>query len=158
MDQISEHQRDLTNSASQRFVADYLAGFAAAVARMREVLRELGVDRERMARTLSETGDSALAEPMYILLSLSGEPEAHEIVRTLTLECEREGIRLLEAARRRKDVWARLDASMKRVGLPPAEEFFADPTRYRGIASRKARAIAEKYRAEMVALMEELGR
>lgn len=158
MDQISEHQRDLTNSASQRFVADYLAGFAAAVARMREVLRELGVDRERMARTLSETGDSALAEPMYILLSLSGEPEAHEIVRTLTLECEREGIRLLEAARRRTDVWARLDASMKGVGLPPAEEFFADPTRYRGIASRKARAIAEKYRAEMAALMEELGR
>jgi adenylosuccinate lyase len=30
MDQISEHQRDLTNSASQRFVADYLAGFALA--------------------------------------------------------------------------------------------------------------------------------
>jgi adenylosuccinate lyase len=28
MDQISEHQRDLSNSASQRFIADYVAGFS----------------------------------------------------------------------------------------------------------------------------------
>ncbi|GHV88666.1 hypothetical protein AGMMS50267_10260 [Spirochaetia bacterium] len=31
MDQISEHQRDLSNSASQRFIADYIAGFCPAV-------------------------------------------------------------------------------------------------------------------------------
>ena len=31
MDQISEHQRDLTNSASSRFVAEYMFGFASAV-------------------------------------------------------------------------------------------------------------------------------
>jgi len=34
MDQISEHQRDLSNSASGRFVAEYLGGFAAATARI----------------------------------------------------------------------------------------------------------------------------
>ena len=34
MDQISEHQRDLTNSASSRFVAEYLVGFAFAAERM----------------------------------------------------------------------------------------------------------------------------
>ncbi|MCK5736703.1 MAG: adenylosuccinate lyase, partial [Spirochaetaceae bacterium] len=37
MDQISEHQRDLSNSASGRFVTDYIAGFAAAAARMNKV-------------------------------------------------------------------------------------------------------------------------
>ena len=156
MDQISEHQRDLTNSASQRFVADYLAGFTAAAARMREVLRELGVDRARMAGTLGETGDAVLAEPMYILLSLAGEPDAHEIVRKLTLQCEREGLRLLEAARLEAAVWSRLEASMQRAGLPPAEEFFGNPARYQGIAERKARAIAATYRGKMSVLMEAL--
>ncbi|MDR0376509.1 MAG: adenylosuccinate lyase, partial [Spirochaetaceae bacterium] len=49
MDQISEHQRDLTNSASQRFTADYIAGFALAVSRMISVIQGLGVDRQRLA-------------------------------------------------------------------------------------------------------------
>src|SRR5690606_31536898 len=33
-DQISEHQRDLTNSASSRFTAEIIAGFAAALERL----------------------------------------------------------------------------------------------------------------------------
>ena len=57
MDQISDHQRDLTNSASSRFVAEYLAGFALAADRMRSVLTGLRVDRERMAENISRTYD-----------------------------------------------------------------------------------------------------
>ncbi|HTU00178.1 MAG TPA: lyase family protein, partial [Candidatus Sulfotelmatobacter sp.] len=44
MDQISDHQRDLTNSASSRFVAEYLAGFSLAAERMLSVLRSMTVD------------------------------------------------------------------------------------------------------------------
>ncbi len=54
MDQISEHQRDLTNSASSRFVVDYVAGFCLAAGRMVSVLRSLVVDRRRMAENLAE--------------------------------------------------------------------------------------------------------
>ena len=80
MDQISEHQRDLTNSASSRFVADYIAGFTAAAARMKRVLESLNVDRERLFGNLSDTADGVLAEPAYILLSRAGA-DAHEIIR-----------------------------------------------------------------------------
>ena len=156
MDQISEHQRDLTNSASQRFISDYLAGFAAAAARMRDVIRGLRVDRERMALHLGSTGDAALAEPMYILLSLAGERDAHEIVRTLTLECEREKRKLAEAARKRPELWAKIRQSLEKVGLGEPEAFFADPAAYRGIAARKARLIATRYRDEMEKLGKEL--
>ena len=34
MDQVSEHQRDLTNSASARFVPEFIAGLTAAANRM----------------------------------------------------------------------------------------------------------------------------
>ena len=71
MDQISEHQRDLSNSASGRFVADYIAGFSAAAARMKKVVEGLTVREQRMARNLSNLGDGILAEPTYILLALS---------------------------------------------------------------------------------------
>ena len=64
---------------------------------------------------------------MYILLSLAGERDAHEIVRTLTLECERERIRLVEAAKRRPEIWSMIRASLERVGLGDAEVFFSDP-------------------------------
>ena len=81
MDQISEHQRDLTNSASQRFVADYIAGFASAAARMRSVVRGLGVNRARMAQNLRLGGDLIFSEALYILIATGGGPEAHERVR-----------------------------------------------------------------------------
>jgi len=81
MDQVSEHQRDLTNSASSRFVAEYLAGFAAAANRALSVIASLEVDRDRMASNLEAAGDNVLAEAAYVLLAAAGEGEAHELVR-----------------------------------------------------------------------------
>ena len=47
MDQISEHQRDLTNSASQRFISDYVSGFTMAVERMNSIVKGLQADRKK---------------------------------------------------------------------------------------------------------------
>ena len=156
MDQISEHQRDLTNSASGRFVAEYLSGFAAAAARIRDVLKDLGVDRARMARNLELPGDAVLAEPLYILLALAGVTDAHEVVRQITLECEREGLGLWEAARRRPPLREALAASLQRVGLGDPETFFTKPAAYRGIAARKALSVAREHRAHLDRLGKEL--
>jgi len=76
MDQIFEHQRDLTNSASERFVVDYLAGLVAAANRMLSVLRSLAPDRPRMLANLGMSGGAVLAEPAYILLTESGIADA----------------------------------------------------------------------------------
>jgi len=157
MDQISEHQRDLTNSASGRFVTDYLAGFTAATARMLKVVSTLSVDKDRLNRNLHEgAGDLVLAESVYILLSLAGAPDGHEVVRVLTLECDKEKKPLIEALKARPAVWQTLGAELKKRTGWEAETFFSSPELYHGQAPVKARALADKYEALMKTLQEEL--
>ncbi len=156
MDQISEHQRDLTNSASSRFVADYVAGFVAALCRMETILGSLFVDEQRMRKNLELTGDLVLSEAAYILLSTAGEPDAHEIVRKMTLRCEQGGTRLLAEMKADAPVWHLISAQMeKTLGVDP-EEFFSNPALYRGKAVEKATAIAERYAGVIASIREEL--
>jgi adenylosuccinate lyase len=151
MDQISEHQRDLTNSASERFVTEYVAGLCAAANRMLSVLKGLAVDRERMASNLGMTGGSVLAEPAYILLAESGEADAHERMRRITLLCEKEGLTLRQALEREGALPA-LTRRLAALGVEGADSFFEEPQRYRGRAAERARAIGEKYRGLMAAV------
>lgn len=149
MDQISEHQRDLTNSASQRFVAEYLAGFAAAVNRLISVLKSLSVNREKMLSNLSMSGGAVLAEPAYILLAESGENDGHEIVRKITLEAEAGRIAFHEALAKHPEVMERLAGQLKALGKADAKDFFSRPEAYRGRAKEKALALSAKYRKAM---------
>jgi adenylosuccinate lyase len=156
MDQISEHQRDLTNSASQRFVAEYVAGFAMAVARMAEVVEGLGADREQLLRNLrggSGIPGGILAEPAYILLAESGLSDAHEVIRKITLAAEKENSTFAEALAREEAVLSRIGAKMAELGLvktaSDALSFFEKPEQYNGLAVRKAKSLAQKYRALM---------
>ncbi|MDP3179855.1 MAG: lyase family protein [Spirochaetaceae bacterium] len=148
MDQISEHQRDLTNSASERFVAEFVAGLCAAANRMLSVLRALVVDRERMASNMRATGGAVLAEPAYILLAEGGEAGAHERLRRATLACEAKGLTLREALRREGALDA-LTARLAALGFDRPEAFFDEPERYRGKAAERARAVGSKFRALM---------
>ena len=45
-DQISEHQRDLTNSASSRFIPEILAAFYISVKRLNRTMKSLNVDEK----------------------------------------------------------------------------------------------------------------
>jgi adenylosuccinate lyase len=146
MDQISEHQRDLTNSASERFVPEFFAGLAAAANRMLSVLKGLVVDRERMAANLRMTGGSVLAEPAYILLAESGRPDAHEMLRRITLAADAERIPLHEAIARDSEAWAAVRARLAALGIADPDSFFASPELYRGKAAEKALALGAKYR------------
>ncbi|MDR2509624.1 MAG: adenylosuccinate lyase [Spirochaetaceae bacterium] len=153
MDQISEHQRDLTNSASSRFIAEYLAGFALAVSRMSSVLETLGVDRTRLCENLAAGSipGGLLAESAYILLAESGQSDAHEIVRRITLEAETQKISFASALKEEPDTLNAIEAVMRKLNIisegETAGDFFEHPERYRGLAAKKARRIAEKYRS-----------
>src|SRR6185295_11387886 len=48
MDQVSEHQRDLTNSASMRFVMEHVAAFAYAIRRLSQTLEAVEPDEVRI--------------------------------------------------------------------------------------------------------------
>ncbi|MFP3042810.1 adenylosuccinate lyase [Treponema primitia] len=156
MDQISEHQRDLSNSASQRFIADYAAGFCLAVSRMASVIRGLGADRERLLRNLrGETGipGGVLAEPAYILLAETGVSDAHEVIRKITLTAEKENISFAAALTKEGDVLSRIGGKMAELGLvasaSDALSFFEKPERYCGLAVKKAKTLSAKYRQLM---------
>ena len=143
MDQISEHQRDLTNSASSRFVAEYLAGFALAVDRMRSVVHSLVVDRGRMAENLARTGDLIFSEPVYVLIALGGDADAHERVRAATVKAEQTGAPLSKVLREDQELWQILKGQLALTRGVDAEAFFSDPSQYRGIAGGRARSIAD---------------
>ena len=154
MDQISEHQRDLSNSASQRFIADYVAGFCLAVSRMSAVVAGLAADRERLLANLRGAGGNIpggiLAEPAYILLAATGVSDAHEVIRTITLRAERERLTFAAALAQEPETLARIGGKLADLGLVAAVadalSFFQQPERYQGLAAKKAKDLAGKYR------------
>jgi adenylosuccinate lyase len=148
LDQLSDHQRDLTNSASQRFVADYIAGFCMAVSRMIDVMSGLGVMKDRLMANLNDEG--VLAEPAYILLSESGESNGHEIIRKITLRAEKESLSFAQALAKEPQTLNRIAGQMVKIGLVDSADkaltWFEKPEQYRGLAAKKARELAAKYR------------
>jgi adenylosuccinate lyase len=159
MDQISEHQRDLSNSASQRFVADYVAGFCLALSRMASVVEGLSADRERLLHNLRGGAGAGgipggiLAEPAYILLAESGASDAHEVIRKITLAAEKNNTGFAEALAKEEAVLARIGGKMAELGLvktaSDALSFFEKPEQYNGLAVKKAQTLARKYRVLM---------
>lgn len=153
MDQISEHQRDLTNSASQRFMADYVAGFTMAVARMNSVVSGLQADKETMARNLENAGGKVkggvLAEPAYILLGEAGINDGHEVIRKITLEAEKSGKTFFEVLKTHKEAFEKITAQLEKLGVENPENFFEHPANYCGLAAKKSRRLAKKYKKLM---------
>jgi len=151
MDQISEHQRDLTNSASMRFIADYATGFCLAVSRMTKVIEDLGADREKLLANLQGGGipGGVMAEPAYILLAETGVSDAHEVIRRITLAAENEKTSFAAALAKENELLEKIGGKLAQLGLintaADVLSFFENPQAYRGLASKKARALAEKY-------------
>lgn len=91
MDQISEHQRDLTNSASSRFLTELLTAFVYSVNRLTAAMTNLDVREPAMRRNLDDTRGETLAEPLYIMLSLKGHPDGHTVARRLVARARATG-------------------------------------------------------------------
>lgn len=157
MDQISEHQRDLSNSASARFQADFIAGFAAAAERMRRILAGLAVNREQLRKNLSVQGDFVLAEPTYILLAMAGVKDAHETVRLITLSCEKQKKSIKEILEaEHPETWEKIKVQLKKVSGLEAVDFYTDSSLYRGKTAEKTKGLCSKYKQEMSFLQNKL--
>ncbi len=144
MDQLSEHQRDLTNSASSRFYVEIPVGFYLALQRLRGVLERFSVDREAMLANLKKEQDLVLAEPLYISLAAHGHPEAHEVVRKLTLEAQKREIGLHEILGEKEEIQPYLERMGDEQRL-----ILQDPSRYTGVAEEKAGMIASHWEEKM---------
>lgn len=150
MDQISEHQRDLTNSASQRFIGEVLATVAYAAGRLADSLESIRVDKEHLRANLASARGGIVAEPLYVLLAKYGHPDAHEAVRRLTLESERTGHTVLEVAALEPDLKAALGSF-----TPDERRLLDHPEQYIGLAAQVARDVAQQWRTKLAGLLPE---
>jgi len=144
MDQISEHQRDLSNSASSRFLAELAAGTTLALRRINKVTAKLSVHHESMQANFAEAAKMIVAEPLYILLASAGHPDAHEAVRLITLEAENTRQPVAELAKKHSELAPYIQK------LSPSQlAVLEDPGLYIGQASRKTELICRKWTMEL---------
>ena len=144
MDQISEHQRDLTNSASARFLPEIAAGLLMAVQRLQRVLGRMQVDKENLRKNFDLSKEMIVAEPLYILLASHGHPDAHEAVRRLTLEAEQKGVPLRELLQEKEELkayWERFTEKQR--------DLLLNPECYTGIAADKTVRVVEYWKEEL---------
>jgi len=144
MDQVSEHQRDLTNSASMRFVTEFVAAFAYAVHRLSGSLDAVEPDVARMREVLEAGKDPVTAEPLYVLLALHGHPDAHEAARVLARDARVQGRPLAELAASSREIapyLAKLTAAQRKV--------LDDPARYFGTATEVTRALCDAWEKKL---------
>ena len=139
-DQISEHQRDLSNSASQRFLPEIIVGLANSVARLTKIMGRLVTDADEMRDNLRLTEGMIGAEPAYILLAAHGHPDAHEAVRKLTLQAQETGRplgELLQESEELAEYWEQITERQREIIL--------DLAQYTGVAAEKTLMLCDMW-------------
>jgi adenylosuccinate lyase len=142
-DQISEHQRDLTNSASSRFTGEILAIFYSSTKRMSRTMKKVSVEKGRMYRNFEMSKSHVIAEPLYILLAYHGHPDAHEAVRKIATS----GRPLLENMKNDPEL-------SKYIGKFTSRHIsiLNNPEKYTGIASQKTEKLCKHWEKELADL------
>jgi adenylosuccinate lyase len=141
----SEHQRDLTDSASARFYGVVLASVASMADRLNKVMSKLEVDEENMQRNLYMSGGAIAAEPLYLLLEKYGHTTAHEVSKALSHQALEANKTLYEVASTDPgiaDYFSKFTDNEKQI-LQEPEKF------YTGLAAQKAHIIHDHWQLEL---------
>jgi adenylosuccinate lyase len=141
----SEHQRDLTDSASSRFYNLALAGVASMAARLNKVMAKLEVDQEAMQRNLKLTGGAVAAEPLYLLFEKYGHISAHEKAKALAHYALSNNMALKDAIMRDEEAliyWQKMELREQRIITEP-EKY------YTGLASKKTKKITASWKSKL---------
>jgi adenylosuccinate lyase len=151
MDQISEHQRDLTNSASGRFVPELFTGFIYAVYRMYDALGKITTNTTKMKEHIENSKHLVAAEPLYIVLALQGYPNAYDVIMKLSRASRRSGESLLELARMEPEIAELLEKLPRHH-----QEILEDPSLYIGDAPGRTLATCDYWEAASEAIKRSL--
>jgi adenylosuccinate lyase len=110
-------------------------------------LEAIEPDVARMKAVLDGGKDPVAAEPLYVLLSLLGHPDAHEQARILARQARTQKRTLTEVIRRD----ASLTPYLERM-TADQRAVLEDPARYLGASAQQARAIADVWQRRLAAL------
>jgi adenylosuccinate lyase len=138
----SEHQRDLTDSASSRFYVIIPASVVAMATRLNTIMNKLEVDEDNMKRNLKMTGGAIAAEPLYLLFEKYGHTTAHEKSKDLAHQAMEAGVPLVDvinADAEATEYWNKFTDNEKKIISQPE-------TYYIGKAAEKAHRIAATYK------------
>ena len=136
LDQISDHQRDLTNSASQRYIPQILNQFDYSVRRAARISENIRPNTQNMLRNFRMGADKSVAEPLQLLLSAYGYQDAHEYMGRLADESSQSGVPLIQMVLKDKSLQPYLrQFTAKQMAA------VKNPSKYVGIASRKVERI-----------------
>ncbi len=143
-DQISEHQRDLTNSASYRFMPETIAAAFIAARRLDGAMKKLVVVKENLRKNFDSSKGMVAAEPAYILFASAGHPDAHEYVRKITLAAQQQRKSFQEVLF--NDAVAQ--PFLKKLTKPQLQ-LLQNPELYTGIAAEKAEEVCRHWEKEL---------
>ncbi len=105
------HERDLTNSASERILIPHACVLLdEMLARSIDIFRTLRVYPDRMMANLEATRGQVMSESVMIALTRKGmgRQEAHKLVREVAMKARSEGLHLRDALKADKRVRAKL--------------------------------------------------
>lgn len=138
----SEHQRDLTDSASSRFYVIIPASVVAMATRLNTIMNKLEVDEENMTRNLKLTGGAIAAEPLYLLFEKYGHTTAHEKSKALAHQALETNVSLVDVITsdpEASEYWNKFTDGEKQIISQPEKYYI-------GKAAEKARRIAQNWK------------
>lgn len=142
LDQISDHQRDLTGSASGRMYAEIFMCFISMIKRVTKTASSLVVNHESLNRNLLMTQGSILAEPLYLILASLGHPDAHEAVRKFAQQARDQSVPLEQIVADNEELAPYIQQMTARQ-----RAILSDPLLYCGIAQERAEIISQNWKA-----------
>lgn len=137
----SEHQRDLTDSASIRFYSIVPASIASMAKRLNKVMQKIEVDNEAMQRNLNLSGGAIASEPLYLLFEKYGHTTAHEKVKELAHKALSQSKPLIQLLKNDKEAffyWNRFTNKEREIIEHP-EKY------YTGLAEKKSLMIIDHW-------------
>jgi adenylosuccinate lyase len=141
----SEHQRDLTDSASARFYGVVLATVASMADRLNKAMAKIEVDKENMQKNLHMSQGAIAAEPLYLLLEKYGHTTAHEVSKALAhqaLESEQSLYEVVSQDQGIADYFQKFTEAERQILQSPE-------THYTGLAAQKANQIHDFWQSKL---------
>jgi adenylosuccinate lyase len=140
MDQISEHQRDLTNSASSRYITELFTAFDYSIIRLTKAMKRVYIDTENIKKNLGISKGDIVAEPLYIMLTLNGFTDAYDYVRKLVKKSETTERNLIDT------IWEdeKIESFLKKLNEKQIK-ILKDPSLYTGAAHQRTLATCDHW-------------
>ncbi len=151
LDQISFHQRDLTNSASQRFIPETLNIFDYAIRRATRISSSLSINKHNMQKNFDMSSGYVTAEPLQLLLASYGLSDAHKLIGELSDAAQSNGRPVFELAKEDKD----LSKYLRRIS-PEQAEVLSDASKYIGCAPQKVDEVTDFWEQRIQELSAEI--